>query len=344
MSNAPNPGDEKTEDPLAGPGSSGRASTPVPPRGGKKRNGPSGSNRPAAGRPGTSGANRNHRGRQARQAAQRRNRMYALVAIAAAVVIIAVVFVFLGQSSGGGGQPRQPAPAAAVTQMENVPLATMVAAVAKVNKANLNYATAAAGGPLTAGGKPKVLYIGAEFCPICGAERWPMTMALMKFGTFTNLKQTHSAVADGDVGTWSYYGSTYTSKYITFEPYELYTNQPSGSYYKPLDKLPSSAQAVWTANEGQNLAFPFIDFGGKAALETAQYNPQLVYYHNFNYVLGAVGSNNNSVGASIDAAAAVFTKYLCGLTHNQPGNVCSAVAQVSAPITSSSSGATSPAG
>jgi hypothetical protein len=34
-----------------------------------------------------------------------------------------------------------------------------------------------------------MLYIGAEYCPYCAAERWPLVMALSKFGTFSNLPQ-----------------------------------------------------------------------------------------------------------------------------------------------------------
>lgn len=307
-----------------------RGQTPVPPRGGKGRQ---------AGRPAS--------GRQARQAAQRRNRLYVLLGILAAVVIVVVIVVVSVSGGGGSSSPRQPMAAADQATLANVPLATLVDAAGKVTQ--LQPAVKAAGAQLTSGGKPEVLFIGAEFCPICAAERWPMTIALMKFGTFTDLKQTHSAVSDGDAGTISYFGSTYTSPYLTFVPRELYTNQPynggpPNGYYRTLDKPTAAQQAVWTANLGSNLSFPFIDFGGKMALETAQYNPSTIYYKNFATVLGTVGSNDNSTGAYIDASAGVFTKYLCMLTNNQPGSVCSAVAKVAAPIGTANTGSSTPAG
>jgi hypothetical protein len=311
-----------------------RTPTPVPPRGGRGRPG----SRPA----GRAQANRGTSGRQARQAAQRRNRMYVLLGVLAAVVIVAVVVVVSVSGGGSSGAPRQPMAAASQTTLENIPVATLAAAAAKVTQ--LEPAVKATGSALTAGSKPEVLFIGAEFCPICAAERWPMTIALMKFGTFTNLQQTHSAVSDGDAGTISYYGSTYTSPYLTFTPRELYTNQPSNGYYKTLEKLTPAQQATWTANLGSNLTFPFVDFAGQMAIETAQYNPQTIYYHTFPQVLSAVGHNDNSVGAYIDASAAVFIKYLCSITKNQPASVCSAVANVAAPVTSANSGVTSPAG
>lgn len=308
---------------------SGRGPTPVPPRGGK------GKGRPARPAPGA-------KGRQARQAAQRRNRMFVIGGIVAAVAVVAVVVVLV--TGGSSGPPRHPASTTAVTTMENIPVSVLVDASTKVPSTGLNYAVNATGGTLTQNGKPEVLFIGAEFCPICGAERWPMTMALMKFGTFTNLQQTHSALADGNVGTWSYFGATYTSQYLSFQPYEIYTNQPSGGYYKTLQKLPQAAQTNWTANLGSNLTFPFINFGGKEALETAQFNPSTIYNHSFDTILGAVGSNDQTTGANIDASAAVFTKYLCGLTNDQPSNVCSAVKSVTAPVTQSNTGSSTPSG
>ena len=44
--------------------------------------------------------------------------------------------------------------------------------------------TTISGAALTSGGKPEMLYIGAEYCPYCAAERWAMIVALSRFGTF----------------------------------------------------------------------------------------------------------------------------------------------------------------
>ena len=80
-------------------------------------------------------------------------------------------------------------------------------------------------------GKPELLYIGAEYCPFCAAQRWAMVAALSRFGTFSNLSLTHSASADvyPDTPTFSFYQSTYSSKYLTFTSVETNTNEPSGN-------------------------------------------------------------------------------------------------------------------
>ena len=302
-------------------GSSGRVPTPVPPRAGKSEGG---AKQPAGNRP---PAARAAKGRQARQAAQRRNRLTALLAVVAAAAVVAVIVIIGVTGSSHNGSARQPATAAAVHQMDSVPLQAMVTGLGKVTAGNLVYANPATGGALTSGAKPELLYVGAEFCPICGAERWPMTLALMKFGTFTGLKQTHSAKQDGDVGTWSYYGSTYTSPYLTFVPYEVEENQPYPNY-KKLDTPPSSVATIWSQNQPSGQSFPFIDFNGKEILQSAQFNPTVVEFKSFNDILSTVGTNDNTIGAYINASAAVFTKYICGITNDQPGNVCSAVANV----------------
>jgi len=60
-----------------------------------------------------------------------------------------------------------------------------------------------------ADGKPVVIYVGAEYCPYCAAERWGIAVALSRFGTLSNLSATHSASNDiyPDTQTLSFYGS-----------------------------------------------------------------------------------------------------------------------------------------
>ncbi len=297
------------------------------------------------------------RGGQARAARQRRNRWIAGTAVAAVIVIVgALVGVKLaggGSSSSsnasngstpttspGAAPPRQPAPPAAVARVTSVPIPTLVAGAAKVT--NLNAAQPTTGAPLTSGGKPEVLYIGAEFCPICATQRWPMVVALSHFGTFSNLSETHSAVQEGNIATFSFYGSTYASPYLTFTPVETTTNQPSGNYYVPLETPTAAQMAVWRSKQGNNLTFPFIDMGGKLLLETSQFSPDILIGQSFDQIVAAVGDNNTTVGAQINASAAVLIKNLCSITDEKPAATCRAVANVS-PSGGTTGGPSSPA-
>jgi hypothetical protein len=307
--------------------------TPVPPR--SKRGGGQRRARPAA----TSAAS----ARRAAQDRQRRRRTWIAATATAVVVVVIAVLVAVGLSSGGAkAAPRTLVPPATAHALQSVPLATLVAASAKVS--DLRPATQLSGPPLVSGNKPEFLYIGAEFCPICAAQRWPMAVALSHFGTFTNLQQTRSAVRDGNIATLSFYGSSFSSPYLTFTPVETTTNQPKGNYYQPLETPTAAQQSLWSSTLGGSLTFPFLYMGGKYLLNTSQYPPTLLIGHSFNDIASSVGNNNTTIGVNIDAAAAALIKYLCGTTGQKPAATCAAVANVNAPVSSSSSGPNSSAG
>jgi len=252
----------------------------------------------------------------------------------ALVVIVVAVLAAVGLSSGGAAAaPRTPVPPATAQALTSVPIGSLVGASSHVS--GLQPATQLTGPALTADHKPQVLYIGAEFCPACAAQRWAMVVALSQFGTFTNLQQTRSAVQDGNIPTLSFYGSTYSSPYLTFTPVETTTNQPQGNYYRPLETPTPAQLALWRSASGGSLTFPFTDIGGKYLLNTSQVPPTVLQGHSFGEIASSVGNNNTTIGAGIDAAAASMVKYLCGITGNKPAATCAAVANVPAPVTTS---------
>jgi hypothetical protein len=258
------------------------------------------------------------------------------------VVVVVAVLVAVGLSSGGASAaPRQPVPLATSRFLTTVPVGSLVAASSQVR--GLPPATRLGGPALMADHKPQVLYIGAEFCPVCAAQRWAMVVALSQFGTFKNLQQTRSAVQDGDIPTLSFYGSSYSSPYLTFTPVETTTNQPQGNYYQPLETPTAAQQALWSSTSGGDLTFPFLDIGGKYLLNTSQVPAAVLQGHSFDEIARAVGNNRTAIGANIDAAAASLVKYLCGITGNQPAATCAAVANVPALVASITSG-TGPTG
>ncbi len=269
----------------------------------------------------------------AREQRRARARTYGIVAIALVVVIVAVLVVVKVAGGGGGGggsgstgdagSPPEgtPIPAATLAKLRAVPVSTLAAAptdgiVATPQSANAPY--------LRADAKPELLFIGAEFCPHCAAERWPLYLALSKFGTFNpEPGRIHSANADGDVPTLTFYGTTYSSPYFTFTPVEVYTNKPQGNGYAPL-QTPTQAQLkLWQDTNGGS--FPFVDFGGKKVLPSAQYLFTPLENLSFSAVAAQVGNNSTSIGADIDASAAQLITTICGsLSNSQPAAVCSA--------------------
>ena len=329
---------------------SSTGATPVPPRGGKNSKKSSGrppssqskSSGKSGSRPQQSGG-RGSSGRRAAQEAQRRRRnIIAAVSVGVAVVVVAVVVV-LGLSSGkASAAPRTPRSDVDSQHLQSVPISTLVEAANKVT--NLNAPSALTGAPLTSGGKPQMLYIGAEFCPICATERWPMMVALSHFGTFTDVKQTSSAVSDGDIPTLSFYGSSFDSPDLVFTPVETLTNQPQGNTYKRLQTPTPAQAALWSKDLGGQLTFPYINIGGKYMLNTSQFPDTVLEGASFSQIMSDVGDNSTTIGLNIDAAAGALVKYVCNTTGDKPAATCSAVAGLSAPTSASSTGPSSSAG
>ena len=188
---------------------------------------------------------------------------------------------------------------------------------------------------MTDGGKPLVVYIGAEYCPYCAAERWAMVAALSRFGTFSNLGQTHSSSSDiyPNTPTLSFHGATYTSQYLAFQGVETESNQPSGSGYATLDTPTAAQQQLLSkydaapyvpSNEAGSI--PFIDFGNQGMVSGASYSPQLLAGKTAEQVAAALKDPTSPIAQAVDGTANAFTTLLCGLTNNQPSAVCTSTA------------------
>src|SRR5207344_3398549 len=135
--------------------------------------------------------------REAERRAEARRRLLITGGSVLAVIVIVVAFIVV-KSLGSpavkaGGPSRTPLPAGVVKDITNVPASTL-ATVGKGSTVPRSIIPLN-GSPLTSGGKPEVLYIGAEYCPYCAAERWAMAVALSRFGTFSGLHGIHSAGA-----------------------------------------------------------------------------------------------------------------------------------------------------
>jgi thiol-disulfide isomerase/thioredoxin len=274
-------------------------------------------------------------------------------AVGVIIVVIAVVVVL--KVSGGGKTPSGTAdsgsfalPANLVSQVENVPVATLVAA-AKSAPAGASPAQALPAGTklLVVDGKPEILYVGAEYCPFCAAERWALVMALSKFGTFTGLKGTTSSAIDTNPSTptFSFYGSTYKSPYISFVPVELQTNTYSASLGNyPTLQTPTSEQnalmqkwdvAPYTTENG---SIPFVYLGGKYLITGAQYVAPAISGKSFETAVPYMTSGTNATSREAEASAGYLIGDILALTHDQPASIAAQVPASLKGITTTSGG------
>lgn len=262
-------------------------------------------------------------GRRARQPRASRG----IWIITVVVVVIGVAAVAAVVSGRGTTAHDAVAPAALVEKVTSIPASVYTA----VGTGSATPAPKAITAPaLTANGKPEVLYVGAEYCPYCASERWAMIAALARFGTFSNLKTTHSSTTDVFPGTqtFSFHGATYTSRWITFSAVELQSNERQGDGYAPLEKLTAAQQQVFDTYDRAPYAsstggIPFIDFGGRFLVGAVTYDPQLLQGKSANQIAEALHDPTSAIARGAIGSANQFTAAICALTGNRPAAVCS---------------------
>jgi thiol-disulfide isomerase/thioredoxin len=287
-------------------------------------------------------ASRSKRDTSARQqkiAAQRaaarrveiRNRVLLASGAILAVIVVVVAFIVVkansdSKSSTAGGASNGPtgtALASVVKDVTSVPASTLNSVGAGSTTA---FPTTISGTALTANGKPEMLYMGAEYCPYCAAERWAMVVALSRFGTFSGLKTVHSSTTDtpSNIPTWTFYGSTYTSKYLTFTPVETLTNIPdtkSAAGYTAL-QTPTAAETAVETKFDSTGNIPFIDFGNKYQISGASYSPTLIEPLTWSQIAASLSNPSSSVAKAIDGTANYITAAICALPNVQSASAC----------------------
>jgi hypothetical protein len=172
-------------------------------------------------------------------------------------------------------------------------------------------------------GKPQVLYIGGEFCPYCAAERWPLIIALSRFGTFTGLTSTSSSETDifPNTPTFTFRSAKYTSDYIDFRGVET-----TDRNQQPLMTLSAAEDQVFGKyNPGRTI--PFIDFGNRYTSAGAYYSPEALSGQSWQAIVDEVKDPSSVQAKAIVGSANLITAAICKMTSDQPASVCTPMIQ-----------------
>ena len=255
----------------------------------------------------------------------------------AIVVVIIVAFVIVKVTSSSTPSSKTaspiaptltPAPASLVAKVTGVPT-SVASAVGLPSTSTVAVPTYKPGQPkLTIDGKPGAVFIGAEFCPYCAAERWAIIMAFSKFGTFTGLQQTTSSPWDTDPSTptFSFVDASYSSPYLTFDTSEHESNDVNGLDTRTtLQPLTSLEASLWSKYDGgpSGEGFPFLDIGNKVLVTTPSYLPQTLAGLDQADMASRLTNAKDPVTQSIVGTANYLTAALCSITGQQPASACS---------------------
>jgi hypothetical protein len=240
------------------------------------------------------------------------------------LIVAAMVVIFL--VSGTDDADVAGASPGKVDEITTVPPATLEAVGIAAQPRNV---TALPAGTPTVeeGGKPVVLYYGAEFCPFCAVQRWPVTIALSRFGTFEGLEASASAPPPEilpNTPTLTFSGSTFASDYITLSTVETATRTfdpletPTDFQRRLFDTY--NVQAV-TGSDQQGI--PFMMVGNLYAWAGSQYDHGVLAGKSFDEIVDGIRDPTTELSREVGSAANYLTAMICELTGGQPGDVCS---------------------
>lgn len=261
--------------------------------------------------------------------ARRRRIRLAVGSVVGIVVLLGVVIAFGLASTTSRATAPSPAGQGLLAAVTGVPSSTLEA----VSGGGTGQSIVGLSSTVAAGGKPRVLYIGAEYCPYCAAQRWPVVQALSRFGTWTGLTTTTSATDDVFPGTatFSFHGATYSSDYLQFEGVETQGNVRVGGSYPQLQSLTAEQRRILASYDAPPYfpasaagGIPFVDYGGRYATSGSGYSPDVLAGKSASQVAEALKDPATSQAKAVLGTANRLTAALCQLTGGQPGKVCQA--------------------
>ncbi|MCI2976405.1 MAG: DUF929 domain-containing protein [Ferrimicrobium sp.] len=247
------------------------------------------------------------------------------------IVAIVVAFLFTRKSNQSASTPTSAVlgsavPSDVLARVTNIPESVLTKV--GVDPSIVSTPQVIKGGkPLVANGKPELLYVGAEFCPYCAAERWAIVGALSKFGTFKGLELMESSSTDvyPNTNTFSFLNATYTSKYLTLVTREIETRT-----HAPLQTLTTKENALlnlydvppYVPSTSYDGSIPFVDFANKFVIDGASYSPQILAGLNWQTIAATLSDPTSPVAKGIDGTVNEITAGVCTMTNNHPGSVC----------------------
>jgi hypothetical protein len=255
----------------------------------------------------------------------------ATIAIVLGVIVLVVVAV-TARPAARNTIHQASAPAAVVAAVSDVPTAVFDAVGDGPARMGLVAPTVfAPPAPVREGGRPAVLYLGAEYCTFCAAERWPLVVALSRFGRFTRLDSVTSSSTSvfPAIQSFTFSGAVYTSPYVALSATEQYSNVrgPGGGFERlgdpPRQDRAALAQAGRVAGAGMPQGtLPVVDVAGIEALATAQLSPAVLASEPLTTVASQLTDPSAPATQAIVAAANQLTAGICTATGQLPAAVC----------------------
>ncbi len=261
--------------------------------------------------------------------------------VALGLIIVAIVLlgalVLVRDNSGpttiSTVETFNPAPSSLVSTVASVPAsvydavgvsspANPVTPLGKAGSGNApSWLASVNGGPPL----PVVFFYGAEFAPYAAVERWPLIMALSRFGSFNQLglMQSSPTTAFANLSTFTFWKVSYSSRYVTLESVERYSSlNPTGARYLGLE-TPDARQSAAIAGYGTSAnTFSLLDVANRYVLNGAGFSPTVLAGLSQGQIAGDLTTPASPMTQAMVTAANEITAAICSVDGERPDAVC----------------------
>jgi len=168
-------------------------------------------------------------------------------------------------------------------------------------------------------GKSLVFFMGAGFCPYCAAERWAISGALSRFGTWSGLSDDASAGHDEkylNVPTVSFVKAKYHSESV-----EFVARETADRNFEPLDELKQSDYEILDMYNPDQI-IPFLLIDGQYAQVGSGYSPELIQGLKHATVRSEIENLHSSIGKAINGEIDNITALICKSLKNNKTADC----------------------
>lgn len=226
-------------------------------------------------------------------------------------------------------------PPALARKLDQPVPATFMAALAKASHEGLDFTGKPAGTRLlipVSGPHPGVadkvglLYIGADFCPYCAADRWGLMLTVLRFGTLSDVRFMLSTAHDvyPNTPTVTFQHARYRSPHLDFQAVEV-ANRDEHPLTTP-DKLQTKILTTFDAPPYTQFkgSIPFVYLDGKYTLGDLLVMPGPLGGKDWRQVARELADPHSALFKSVMPNVNLLTAAICRLDGGKPADVCTA--------------------
>jgi Domain of unknown function (DUF929) len=263
-------------------------------------------------------------------------RYLALGLIIVAIILLAALVVVRdnsGPSTTSTVETFNPAPSSLLSTLSSVPASAYdaVGVTSPANPVTPPLPTGAGSSPAWMATvndgppEPVVFFYGAEFAPYAAVQRWPLILALSRFGTFNQLglMQSSSTTAFANLSTFTLWQVSYSSKYVILESVERYGSlNPTGARYLGLEKPTRRQSAAIDSYATTPDTFALLDVANRWVLNGAAFAPGVLAGLSQDQIAGYLTTPATPLTQAMLTAANEISAAICSVDGGKPNAVC----------------------